>query len=132
MVAKRDHHRQMPRKQCSACPWKKSTDPNEIPNGYCATKHAELSSTIADPGNIQVSDGLRMMACHETSVGAEKPCVGWLVHQLGVGNNIGLRLAIIRGRVDANVRTVGPQHERFESTLPKADGPRRKRSTSGG
>lgn len=58
------------------------------------------------------------MACHETKVGGELPCVGWLVHQLGPGNNLGLRLAVISGRVDGNVKTVGPQHETFEDTLP--------------
>jgi hypothetical protein len=58
------------------------------------------------------------MACHETKAGKELPCVGWLVHQLGPGNNIGLRLAAMSGRIDANVKTVGPQHECFEDTLP--------------
>jgi hypothetical protein len=44
--------------------------------------------------------------------------VGWLAHQLGPGNNIALRLAVMAGRIDGNVETVGPQHERFEDTLP--------------
>lgn len=61
------------------------------------------------------------MACHETKLGGELPCVGWLVHQLGPGNNIGLRLAVIHGRVDGNVQTVGPQHETFEDTLPEEE-----------
>jgi hypothetical protein len=69
-----------------------------------------------------------MMACHETVVGKELPCVGWLVHQAGVGNNLGLRMAIFSGQVDMNVRTVGPQHTRFEDTLPKSKPRRRKRS----
>ena len=59
------------------------------------------------------------MACHETPPGAELPCVGWQRHQFGGGNNIALRLAIITGRINANVETVGPQYERFEDTLPK-------------
>ena len=61
---------------------------------------------------------LRMMACHESAVGREMPCVGWLHQQLGVGNNLALRLAVMRGKVDGDVETVGPQHERFEDTLP--------------
>ena len=99
------------RKQCAKCPWKVSTDPSEIPNGYEA-----LESTIADPGRVGPLGS--MMACHETPVGAEKPCVGWLANQLGPGNNIGLRLAVAHGRVDADFELDGEQHLRFEDTLP--------------
>lgn len=106
-----------PRRQCKACPWKKGTNPHEIPNGYSADQHRDLGRTIAEPGTLR-GDSLRVMACHETPPGGELPCVGWLVHQLGPGNNIALRLAAMRGRVDANVVTVGEQHETFEETLP--------------
>ena len=58
------------------------------------------------------------MACHETPLGWELPCVGWLAYQLGPGNNLALRLAVIQGRVSADVETVGEQRERFEDTLP--------------
>lgn len=37
-----------PRRQCAKCPWKKSTDPRTIPNGYSETKHAALAGTIAE------------------------------------------------------------------------------------
>jgi uncharacterized protein DUF6283 len=100
-----------PRRQCAKCPWKVSTDPHNIPNGY------RLACTIAKPGDLRVG-GLRVMACHEAPVGRELPCVGWLHNQLGPGNNIALRLAALSGRINANVQTVGPQHERFEDTLP--------------
>ncbi len=107
-----------PRLQCAKCPWKKSTDPHDIPNGYDVEKHKDLKNTIAVPG--QFARGPRhTMACHESLVGKELACVGWLVHQLNEGNNIGLRMAVMDGVVDANVRTVGPQHKRFEDTLPK-------------
>jgi hypothetical protein len=45
--------------------------------------------------------------------------VGWLAHQLGPGNNIGLRLAVISGRIDVNFELIGEQHETFEDTLPQ-------------
>jgi hypothetical protein len=110
----------MKRKQCAKCPWRVDVDPNEIeiPNGYCRRKHAALESTIANPNLINL-DTLRMMACHETKPGRELPCVGWLANQLGPGNNIGLRIAVARRRVDASFELVGEQHERFEDTLPK-------------
>jgi uncharacterized protein DUF6283 len=108
-----------PRLQCAKCPWKVSTDPFDIPGGYDPDKHAKLTSTIATPGELRIGGAMRMMACHETTAGKELPCVGWLVQQLGAGNNIGLRIAAWTGQVDANVKTVGPQHERLEDTLPR-------------
>jgi hypothetical protein len=110
-----------PRMQCKECPWRKGANPRNIPGEYCEKKHEGLERTIAKPGDIRdiTTGGLRMMACHETVVGKELPCVGWLVHQIGIGQNLGLRLAALNGQVDMNVRTVGPQHERFEDTLPK-------------
>lgn len=116
----------MSRKQCKKCPWRKDVDPNDIPNGYSRDKHAALKCTIAEPGGLRSMSGGSMMACHETAVGAEKPCVGWLVNQLGPGNNIGLRLRVMTGQIDGNVETVGEQHERFEDTLPRKT--RRRRS----
>lgn len=112
----------MPRKQCKKCPWRKDVNPHEIPGGYCVAKHRGLSSTIAEPGAIRApGDVLRMMACHESTGGREIPCVGWLANQLGPGNNIPLRLAVITGRVDADFKLVGEQHETLEETLPEED-----------
>ena len=111
--------RTKPRKQCAKCPWKVGVDPHDIPNGYCEGKHAALDSTIAAPASLAgLGADLHMMACHETPEGVELPCVGWLHNQLGVGNNISLRLAAMSGQIDANVETVGEQHEQFEDTLP--------------
>lgn len=107
------------RKQCSKCPWKVTTDPYDIPNGYSSKLHRGLKKTIAKPEARGMYGGLEIMACHETNKGEELPCVGWLVHQMGPGNNIGLRFAVIQKRIDGNVETVGPQHQRFEDTLPK-------------
>lgn len=107
------------RRQCAKCPWKVSTDPYDIPGGYCAEKHAKLDRTIAEPAQITVGGTMCMMACHETPPGREKFCVGWFDHQMGPGNNIGLRLAVATGDVDYHVETVGEQHVRFEDTLPE-------------
>lgn len=107
-----------PRKQCVKCPWKVSTNPHDIPNGYDPKKHANLKDTIAD-GSAGFGK-FKLMACHESPVGREKPCVGWLANQLGPGNNLSLRLAVCVGQVDANFELVGEQHERFEDTLPLA------------
>lgn len=117
----------MSRRQCKLCPWRKDVDPRDIPNGYCAIKHANLKNTIADltdPNSVALALGgkvLHIMACHETMPGKELPCVGWLANQLGPGNNIGLRLAAMAEKVDTDFELVGEQHERFEDTLPVGD-----------
>ena len=108
-----------PRKQCGKCPWKVSVDPRNIPNGYCERKHRNLRSTIAEPGALGGVNTLHIMACHETH---DTPCVGWLSHQLGPGNNIPLRLAAVRGSIDANIETDGEQHQTFQATLPTTIG----------
>lgn len=111
------------RKQCEACPWKRSTRPErDIPGGYCAAKHAALKSTIARPGDVSEvgASGIRMMACHEFPVGSEQPCVGWTIHQLNEGNNLALRFLARDGRF-SGYRTVGAQHRRLEDTLPKGE-----------
>jgi hypothetical protein len=104
-------------KQCAKCPWKKSTNPHDIPNGYCEIKHANLEGTIAEPGDLsQLASGeLRIMACHEEH---EAHCIGWLVNQMGRGNNIALRIAMLKCENGDEVETFGDQHETFEETLP--------------
>lgn len=108
--------------QCKACPWRKDVVPaRDIPNGYSAAKHCGLRSTIAKPGELSVEHlyTVKVMACHESPVGKERACVGWAVHQLGPGNNIGLRLQAMKDRSLQNLKTVGQQHGCFEDTLPK-------------
>ncbi len=106
-------------RQCGNCPWRKGVNPRDIPGGYCEARHRALDATIAR--DLSVGSSLRLMACHETPVGRERPCVGWLADQLGPGNNIALRLwysaALRRGEARA-FELAGEQHECFEDTLP--------------
>ena len=105
-------------KQCKSCPWRTDCEPErDIPNGYSCDLHAGLKSTIAEPGSFRPSSGLRAMACHYSPVGRERACAGWLHNQLGVGNNIGVRLAVMSGKLPVP-EVVGEQHETFEDTLP--------------
>lgn len=106
----------MSRTQCKKCPWRTDVDPHDIPNGYSVKKHRGLRSTIAEPGTLSLSRDLRMMACHETH---KTPCAGWLANQLGPGNNLGLRLAVMSGHIDADIQLVGAQHETLDDTLPE-------------
>lgn len=72
------------------------------------------------PGDLRgLRGGGRKMACHETAVGKEAVCVGWLANQLGPGNNLALRMEAMTGRLpDFELR--GEQHARFEDTLGEA------------
>lgn len=106
--------------QCKACPWKKGVKPlRDIPGGYREDKHKALSCTIAQPGALSLGGGLRLMACHESTPGEERVCVGWAVQQMGEGNNLALRIAARQDERFHGLRTVGPQHDRFEDTLPR-------------
>ena len=109
----------MKRLQCAKCPWKVTTNPHEIPDDYGVEKHKALKSTIAE-GLSSLLGPNRMMACHETGYDGEDPlpCVGYLHNQLGEGNNLGLRLAVIQGRVDGRYELDGEQHPDLEATLP--------------
>lgn len=100
-------------KQCDKCPWKVSTNPRKIPNGYSVKKHKALKKTINN-GLCSLSSS---MACHESEKGKESHCIGWLANQLGSGNNISLRLQMLDYDL-SDMQTVGQQHERFEDTLP--------------
>jgi len=105
------------RRQCEKCPWKVFTDSRRIPNGYSEEKHRALKSTIAKPASVEdlFASDLHIMACHETH---DAPCVGWLHHQLGRGNNLALRMRVYSGHIDADVQVVGEQHKCLEDTFP--------------
>lgn len=104
--------------QCAHCPWRTDVDPHDIPDGYSVDKHRDLAGTVADQGNPTATIGgsLRVMACHETGT---THCLGWLMNQIGPGNNIGLRLAVRHCSNIADVHLIGEQHERFEDTIPQ-------------
>lgn len=104
--------------QCAKCPWRVDTDPNQIPNGYCPVKHANLKNTIAkeDDFSFLATRELRVMACHETH---DAHCIGWLMHQINQGNNIGLRLHMMKCENAGDIKLIGEQHETFEDTLPE-------------
>ncbi len=119
MTAADQCHRLKRTRQCAKCPWKKGTNPYDIPHGYSEEQHVLLAKTIGDPGLLDLTDApARAMACHEHPQGAEVFCIGWLHHQLGVGNNVTLRVAMSDCENLNQIQVDGPQHERFEDTLP--------------
>lgn len=105
--------------QCAKCPWKVSTNPYDIPDGYCELKHKNLKSTIAKEGELNIGGSLMIMACHHSDPENMQHCVGWIHNQLGVGNNIGLRMQMMSCENIQDLKVIGEQHERFEDTLPE-------------
>lgn len=107
--------------QCAKCPWIVGADPHDIPRGYCETRHAALAKTIAQDGALASVLGgadLHVMACHEAD---DAHCVGWLMNQLGPGNNIAMRMRVRTCDNIGKVRLRGEQHQTFEGTLPVVD-----------
>lgn len=100
--------------QCEKCPWLIGVDPFDIPNGYSEAKHRALENTIAHPNDPLFGTG-RAMACHE---GHDAHCIGWLVNQIGYGNNIGLRIKMMSCENARSIKLRGEQHQTFEDTLP--------------
>lgn len=101
-------------KQCEKCPWRVDVDPYDIPNGYSLEQHKALESSIAKDTSFGTGS-IQIMACHEMH---DAHCIGWLVNQLGDGNNIPMRIAMMGCLNGAGIKTVGEQHETFEDTLP--------------
>ena len=113
-------------RQCATCPWKVETVPDrDIPHGYCADMHASLRGTIQTGLDSLFRSCRTAMACHYSKVGEEFVCAGWLHNQLGVGNNISVRLAVATRQLPVP-QIDGEQHETFEATLPKKRRKRRK------
>jgi len=108
-------------KQCKNCPWRKDSDPYLIP-GYDRDMHANLKSTISD----HLFDQTKTMSCHKTKTDDRAMCVGWLVNQLGPGNNIPLRFSMQNCSNSNEIEVYGEQHEHFRDTIPDKKGDTKK------
>jgi len=107
-------------KQCAKCPWKTNVNPHDIPDGYCEVKHKGLYKTIAKNGVLKIGEPLNVMACHHSIGNDNMYCIGWLNNQLGIGNNIMLRLQMRHCSNIGDINVIGDQHTSFEDTLPKS------------
>lgn len=62
-------------KQCAKCPFKVSTNPYDIPDGYDVELHKGLSCTIAKEGEYNFGNN-QAMACHHSDGNDEMYCIG--------------------------------------------------------
>ena len=105
-------------KQCKTCPWKVSTRLEDIPL-YDPEAHRGLADTIAPPGEIIPTSGLRIMSCHYSPDNDPYHCIGWLHNQIGIGNNLALRIRMLSCANGHEIEIHGPQHECFEDTFKR-------------
>lgn len=107
-------------KQCSSCPWRVDSKLEDIPN-YSRTKHLYLRETIAENGVLNLNLAA-LMACHKSHQN-DLVCIGWLHNQLGIGNNLGLRLTMSQCENADEIQIRGKQHQSFEETFKLPNNP---------
>ncbi|MCU0547274.1 MAG: DUF6283 family protein [Oscillatoriaceae cyanobacterium Prado104] len=107
-------------KQCKTCPWRAGATVADIPN-YSIEQHQSLRNTIAIDGDISGIGRyykIHKMACHQPTNNDEPyECVGWLHNQLGIGNNIPLRISMAHCENAKDIQVTGQQKKHFEETF---------------
>lgn len=106
--------------QCQTCPWRQDSKTKDIPH-YSLECHRETEATIAyKMPEEQLSDlsSQKAMLCHYSNPNSEQLyCIGWLHNQLGVGNNIKLRLAFMTCKNGNEIQVIGEQVKSFKDTF---------------
>lgn len=97
-------------KQCKTCPWRVAVDPARDVPDYDEGIYERMRATLRTGLDSMFEKSRVVMECHNGRPGADRACAGWLHHQLGIGNNIGVRMSIATGRLPMP-RVVGDQHE---------------------
>ncbi len=110
-------------KQCNTCPWRKDSKVKNIPN-YCPELHKDLQDTIADEPPVEqleqlFDSSLDIMLCHYSGLNSPKKnyCIGWVHNQLGIGNNIWLRLHFMTCENGNKLEVIGEQVKTFKNTF---------------
>lgn len=104
-------------KQCLSCPWRVACEPDKDIPRYDLELAKGLTRTIQSGIETMFQKVRHVMACHYSKPGDEFVCAGWLHNQIGPGNNLGVRLAVMTGQHPVPV-VDGEQHENYEDTLP--------------
>lgn len=87
-----------PVKQCKTCPWKASVVPSRDVPDYGPGIYDRMRSSSRS-GIESMREATRIvMECH-VGKRRNRPCAGWLYYQIGDGNNLAMRLAVMVGRL---------------------------------
>lgn len=97
-------------KQCGNCPWKKSTKLEDIDckEGFDMDYYESVRDDYVACHDFDRSH--KNMGCHKFPNDSQ-PCIGWLLHEAGPGNNIGIRLMLSCVDNANELETFGPQHK---------------------
>lgn len=111
------------------CPWHLDRDAQDIP-AFRLELAEKLARTCPDERGRGPDFGAPLFACHQSKVGAEVHCAGWLA---SVGHaHPGVRLAVISGRLEPTQLEPGSGwpalHDSYAEVLDKL---RRSATTSG-
>lgn len=109
-----------PHQPCPSCPWRLDQDARSIPN-FSLDKAEALAATCPDERNMGPDHGAAMFACHQSRIGAEVHCAGWLAT---VGHrHPAVRLSVMRDRLDPGHLQPGANwpalHENYGQVLEK-------------
>lgn len=109
-----------PARPCPSCPWRVDQDARDIPNFDLSLAEA-LAPTSPDACGMGPDFGASMFACHQSKMGREIPCAGWLAK---VGHrHPGVRLSVRMGRIQPEALRPGPDwpdlHDNYPDVLDK-------------
>ncbi len=107
---------------CPSCPWRIDQGAQDIPN-FSIHKARALAETCPDARGLGPSFGAPIFACHQSNVGAEIACAGWLAT---VGRaHPSVRLAAMQGRLRVEALDPGAGwpslHDNYGSVLAKLE-----------
>jgi hypothetical protein len=108
---------------CPSCPWRLDQTAQDIP-GFSLEKARDLAATCPDARGHGPDFGAKVFACHQSKLGGEFPCAGWLA-KVGHCHPM-VRLACIQGKVPEDALAPGPEwpqlHDDYGQLLRKLEG----------
>lgn len=111
------HHMARP---CASCPWRLDSSSTDSPQ-FDMDFAEKLAATCPDHRGMGPEIGAGIFACHQSRVGAEFACAGWLST---VGHkHPQVRLAVFKGRLDPGALEPGLDwpalHENYQQVMEK-------------
>lgn len=108
------------KKPCASCPWRRDAAARDIPN-FDMKLAERLAATCPDKRGMGPEFGASLFACHQSKVGGEFACAGWLAT---VGHrHPAVRIAVATRRLDAAALSPGedwpPLHADYQQVLKK-------------
>lgn len=85
------------KKPCADCPWRYDSPPDQFP-----AERFEALRCTSDQSGLTAP----LFACHKSAEGKDIACAGWLA--IEGHSHIGVRLAVITGRLDPAVLETQP------------------------